>query len=69
VTLAEGVSRTGFNVSQIARNQVTTEGACATVVTRNCKEKSMVHIDPILRLCCVRSRANNPPITALLVCA
>ena len=67
--IAVCVSGTDFDVSQIARNQVTTEGACATVVTRNCEEKSLRHVDPILRLFCARSPANNRSIATHLFCA
>jgi hypothetical protein len=62
------VSGTDFDVSQNARNQVTTEGEWATAVIRNEEGKSMRHVDPILRLCCVRSPANNLPIATLLIC-
>jgi hypothetical protein len=68
-TLAVRVSGTDFDVSQIARNQVTAEGACATAFMRNEEEKSLRHVDPILRLCCARSPANNRSIAALLMCA
>ena len=69
LTLAVCVSGTDFDVSQTRAIRSQPEGACATVVTRNEEEKSLRHVDPILRLCCARSPANNRSIATHLFCA
>jgi hypothetical protein len=41
------VSETDLDVSQIARNQVTTDGEWATAVARKEEENYLRHVDPI----------------------